>query len=110
MTDFKFMFRTVAQWLVYLFSTAFLGIVAILVSLFDASGNNSHLVARLWGKIQLCTTGTKVKVLGLENIDLRQSYILVSNHQSYFDIFVCLGYLPIQFRWIAKQSCFGSRS
>jgi 1-acyl-sn-glycerol-3-phosphate acyltransferase len=100
------MFRTLAGWLVFLFSTFVLGIVAILVSLFDASGNSSHLIARLWGKIQLRMTGTKVTIKGLENIDPRQSYILTSNHQSVFDIFAFLGYLPIQFRWIAKAELF----
>jgi 1-acyl-sn-glycerol-3-phosphate acyltransferase len=100
------MFRTLAGWLVFLVSTFVLGIVAILVSLFDASGNSSHVIARVWGKIQLRMTGTQVTITGLENIDPRQSYILTSNHQSVFDIFAFLGYLPIQFRWIAKAELF----
>ena len=43
---------------------------------------------------------------GLEYLDPRKSYILVSNHQSFFDIFSLLGYLPLQFRWIAKAELF----
>jgi len=100
------MLRTVLAWIILLMATVILGTVAIFLSLFDASGNTSHLVARLWGKIQLRTTGTKVNILGLEKIDRRQSYILVSNHQSSFDIFALLGYLPMQFRWTAKASLF----
>jgi 1-acyl-sn-glycerol-3-phosphate acyltransferase len=42
----------------------------------------------------------------LKNIDPQKSYILVSNHQSTFDIFALLGYLPIQFRWTAKAELF----
>ncbi len=100
------MLRTLATWLVFLISTCILGSLAILISLFDSSGNSSHVIARIWGKIPLRMTGTKVTITGLENIDPRQSYILTSNHQSIFDIFAFLGYLPIQFRWIAKAELF----
>jgi len=100
------MIRTIFAWTVGLTSTVILGMVAILFSLFDSSGNLPHLIARLWGKIQLWTTGTGVTIQGVKNIDLRKSYILVSNHQSFFDIFSLLGYLPLQFRWIAKAELF----
>jgi 1-acyl-sn-glycerol-3-phosphate acyltransferase len=106
MEDGKRMFRTLFAWVICFFSTMILGTVAILLSLFDPSGNIPHLVARLWGKIQLGTTGTRVKIQGLGNLDPQKSYILVSNHQSNFDIFTLLGYLPIQFRWIAKAELF----
>jgi len=100
------MLRTFLAWTIYFFSTIVLGTVAIFISLFDSSGNIPHLVARLWGKIQLRTTGTQVQIQGLENINPHDSYILVSNHQSNFDIFALLGYLPIQFRWTAKAELF----
>jgi 1-acyl-sn-glycerol-3-phosphate acyltransferase len=104
--DCKPMFRTLFAWVICFFSTVVLGTVAILLSLFDPSGNIPHLVARLWGRIQLGTTGTKVRIQGLENLDPQKSYIVVSNHQSNFDIFALLGYLPIQFRWTAKAELF----
>ena len=102
------MLRTLLGWVIFVITTVILGTSAILISLFDSSGDLPHLVARLWGKIQLRTTGTRVKVTGLQNIDPQKSYILVSNHQSNFDIFALLGYLPIQFRWIAKAELFRS--
>lgn len=100
------MIRTIIGWVVFFPTTVVLGTVAILLSLFDPSGNIPHLVARLWGKIQLSITGTTVKIQGQENINSQKSYILVSNHQSNFDIFALLGYLSMQFRWIAKASLF----
>jgi len=100
------MFRTLLCWVVFVFTTIILGTTAIFLSLFDSSGNIPHRVARVWGKIQLRITGTRVRVQGLENMDPRKSYILVSNHQSAFDIFSLLGYLPIQFRWTAKAELF----
>jgi 1-acyl-sn-glycerol-3-phosphate acyltransferase len=104
--DCKPMFRTLFAWVICFFSTVVLGTVAIFLSLFDPSGNIPHLVARLWGRIQLGTTGTKVRIQGLENLDPQKTYIVVSNHQSNFDIFALLGYLPIQFRWTAKAELF----
>jgi 1-acyl-sn-glycerol-3-phosphate acyltransferase len=100
------MFRTLLCWVIFLVTTVILGMVAILLSLFDSSGNIPHLVARLWGKIQLRITGTRIRIQGLEHIEPEKSYILVSNHQSTFDIFALLGYLPIQFRWTAKAELF----
>lgn len=100
------MIRTLFAWVVGITATVILGIVAILLSLFDSSGNSSHVVARLWGKIQLRTTGSRVTMQGLEHLDSRKSYIVVSNHQSFFDIFSLLGHLPLQFRWIAKAELF----
>jgi 1-acyl-sn-glycerol-3-phosphate acyltransferase len=104
--DCQSMFRTLFAWVICLFSTVVLGTGAIFLSFFDPSGNLPHLVARLWGRIQLGTTGTKVRIQGVNNLDPQKSYILVSNHQSNFDIFVLLGYLPIQFRWTAKAELF----
>jgi 1-acyl-sn-glycerol-3-phosphate acyltransferase len=100
------MLRTVLCWVIFFFTTIILGTIAIFLSLFDSSGNVPHLIARLWGKIQLGITGTRVRIQGLENIEPEKSYILVSNHQSSFDIFALLGYLPIQFRWTAKAELF----
>jgi 1-acyl-sn-glycerol-3-phosphate acyltransferase len=100
------MIRTLFAWVVGLTTTVILGILAIILSLFDSSGNLSHRVARFWGRIQVWTTGTRVSIQGLENVDPLGSYILVSNHQSFFDIFSLLGYLPLQFRWIAKAELF----
>ena len=100
------MIRSVIAWLIFFCTTVILGTVAILLSLFDSSGNIPHLVARLWGKIQLATAGAKLRIQGLKNFDHKKSYIVVSNHQSAFDIFALLGYLPIQFRWTAKAELF----
>ena len=100
------MFCTLLCWVVFVITTIILGTTAIFLSFFDSSGNVPHRVARLWGKIQLRITGTRVRIQGLENVDPRKSYILVSNHQSSFDIFSLLGYLPLQFRWTAKAELF----
>jgi 1-acyl-sn-glycerol-3-phosphate acyltransferase len=47
----------------------------------------------------------KVNVAGLENIDRRQTYVIVANHQSLADIIVVYK-TRMQFKWVAKESLF----
>jgi 1-acyl-sn-glycerol-3-phosphate acyltransferase len=65
-----------------------------------------HRYARLWGKAALLANRVKVKVEGLEQLERGGPYIFMSNHQGSFDIFALLGYLPFQFKWLAKKELF----
>jgi 1-acyl-sn-glycerol-3-phosphate acyltransferase len=47
----------------------------------------------------------KLKVEGLENIDYKQTYVIIANHQSMADI-VVLYKTRMQFKWVAKESLF----
>jgi 1-acyl-sn-glycerol-3-phosphate acyltransferase len=44
-----------------------------------------------------------VTVLGREHIEKKKSYIVVSNHQSHYDIFVLYGWLGIDLKWVIKK-------
>ena len=44
-----------------------------------------------------------VKVEGRENLDDKQSYVFVSNHQGAFDIFLIYGFLNRNFKWMMKR-------
>lgn len=46
-----------------------------------------------------------VKTSGLENIDHKKTYVIISNHQSMADIAV-LYQAKMQFKWVAKASLF----
>jgi len=46
-----------------------------------------------------------IKVSGLENIDHKRTYVIISNHQSMADIAV-LYQTKMQFKWVAKASLF----
>ena len=77
---------------------------SILLSFFESSGRVSHLYgAAPWARIILWACGVKVRVRGLENVDARVPRIYLSNHQSYFDIFALLGFLPVSFKFILKE-------
>jgi 1-acyl-sn-glycerol-3-phosphate acyltransferase len=45
----------------------------------------------------------RVKVIGRGNIKKRQSYIVVSNHQSLYDIIVLFGWLLMDIKWVIKE-------
>ena len=91
-------------WIIISVFTVILGILAVITSFFSA--NVSQKIARLWGKVILKLLGIKVSVDGLENLDPSKSFLITSNHQSYFDIFILLAYLNLNFRFIAKRSLF----
>lgn len=56
-----------------------------------------------WAKITLWASGIKVRALGVENINPHISRIYMTNHQSYFDIFALLAFLPVHFKFILKE-------
>jgi 1-acyl-sn-glycerol-3-phosphate acyltransferase len=84
--------------------TAVLGTVSLGSTIFDATGDFGHRCARAWAWLILRTTGVRVHVSGLDALDVRQSYVLASNHQSIYDIPILFASLPLQLRIVAKAS------
>ncbi len=77
--------------------------VAVVLSLVASPRTASRLSGVPWARVIAFMTPMKVRVEGRENIDPRQSYVLVSNHQSQYDIFVLYGWLGVDFKWVMKQ-------
>lgn len=90
--------------LVYLF-TIFMGTVSLLISAFDSSGRVQHGCARWWSRGLLAFSRIRVTVRGTGNIPAGPC-IFAANHQSYMDIPVAFGYIPSNFRIMAKASLF----
>ena len=63
-------------------------------------------VMRIWAKVFLFVTGTRVTVEGADRIDPTGSYIFVGNHTSNLDIPVIMGHLPVSSRFLAKKEMF----
>src|SRR5574341_1103128 len=89
--------------LIYL-ATIFWGSLSLLVSLFDKTGHAQHACSRWWARTLLAVSRVRVTVRGLENVASLKTYVFAPNHQSYMDIPVLFGYLPGQFRIMAKSS------
>jgi len=83
--------------------TAVLSLLAFVSSFVLPSRIAGQLCAVPWARILALMTPMRVRVEGRDNIDPRQSYVLASNHQSQYDIFVLYGWLGIDFRWVMKQ-------
>ena len=91
-------------YIILFISTIIMGTLAIIGSFIHPK--LPRLAAKWWGRMNLCAGGVKVAVKGAEKIDPHQAYILASNHQSWFDIFATLGYIPVPFSWLAKEELF----
>ncbi|MCL4542548.1 MAG: 1-acyl-sn-glycerol-3-phosphate acyltransferase [Deltaproteobacteria bacterium] len=96
---------SIMSWFIIIFLTVIFAIIAVFVSFADNAGNTQK-IAKLWGQTIIRLLNINVSVSGLENIDPSKSYLIVSNHQSYFDIFILLAFINLNFKFIAKASLF----
>jgi len=83
--------------------TASQATLALVLTLVTSPRTASRLSAVPWARILAFSAPMRVRVEGRENIDPQQSYVLVSNHQSQFDIFLLYGWLGVDFKWVMKQ-------
>lgn len=80
--------------------TVVMGASAVLLSLVSQRlGSKCGVV---WARLISAITPMFVRVSGRENVDPERSYVVVSNHQSHFDILVIYGWLGIDFKWVMK--------
>lgn len=98
------LFRSIFFYIILLVSTIIMGTSATVGSFF--SSRWPRLMAKWWGRMNLWGAGVKVRIQGIEKLNPHEPYILASNHQSWFDIFATLGYIPIPFSWLAKEELF----
>jgi 1-acyl-sn-glycerol-3-phosphate acyltransferase len=109
----------------FLLGTIIFGSLALLASLFDKHGRVQHRIARLWAKASVWSAGSRVQVIGLENIPCvldpskgsndgsidsaegarhhAHCAVFAANHTSYMDTPVVFASLPFQFRILAKK-------
>jgi len=59
--------------------------------------------ARSWARTILWAAGARVILEGTENLRTDAPQIVVSNHQSWFDVFALGAALPVRYRFVAKQ-------
>ena len=84
-------------------STLFFGNLALVLRLFVDARVASRWSAVPWARLNSWLTPMRVRVEGRDLVDPNQSYVLVSNHQSHYDVFVLYGWLGVDFKWVMKQ-------
>ena len=87
-------------------ATILMGSINLLVAFFDRGGDKQLLVARTWARMLCRIAGVRLRIRGIEAVDLKRNYILCVNHLSYMDTPVVLGHLPFNFRFMAKKGLF----
>ena len=90
----------------FLLTTVFFGSLALIASLWDKSGRLQHRIARQWARTSVFFSGSRLQVLGLENIPA-ETAVFAGNHTSYMDTPVVFASLPFQFRILAKKELWG---
>ncbi len=73
---------------------------------FDWTGRTPLFFSRWYLAILSYAIGLKLTVTGLENIDRKQVYLIISNHKSSVDILVLSRVLPLYFRFFATRYLF----
>jgi 1-acyl-sn-glycerol-3-phosphate acyltransferase len=97
----KFVWSAAATFLSVLYTVALAPCAAISAGLGFYKLTSS--ISRFWARLIIHTCGIKVEIEGLENLRELKSYVLVTNHQSFFDIFAVLAYLPGDTRFVGKK-------
>jgi len=78
------------------------GSLSLLVSLVDKKGNAQHRIARIWARGCVWASGSRLRVVGEENLRKHPAAVYTSNHTSYMDTPVIFAALPFQFRILAR--------
>jgi 1-acyl-sn-glycerol-3-phosphate acyltransferase len=96
------------KWLVFVPLLCLITIIWGSLSIIFATLFNARIGMKLggspWAKLNCLAALVFVKVRNKRNIIPGQSYVVVANHQSLFDILVLAGWLDIDLRWVAKAS------
>ena len=86
----------------FFLGTGLFGTLALIASLWDKSGRLQHRIARRWARACIVSSGSRLQVIGIENIPA-ETAVFAANHTSYMDTPVVFASLPFQFRILAKK-------
>jgi len=83
-------------------TTLICGVLAIVTALLF-SPRTGGIFGTIWARINSFCTPMTVHVVGADNIEPGTSYVITSNHQSMYDIYVLYGWLGVDFKWVMKK-------
>ena len=88
----------------FLLATAAFGSASLAASLVERTGRMQHRIAQAWAAVSMRCGGTRMTILGEENLHRAPVAVYVSNHLSYMDTPAIFSSLPFQFRIVARSS------
>ena len=84
-----------------------LSIITATITVIGCRLGNGHFwgyyPGKWWARFTCYLLFLPVRVKGRENLDPKQSYVFVANHQGAFDIFLIYGFLNRNFKWMMKK-------
>jgi len=83
-------------------NTWVVGTLVTVVTFFSNRPRFVYRVGGFWSRLNLALTGVSVEVHGAEHIQPDTPYVVMANHQSLYDVWAIIGYLPMQLRWVIK--------
>ncbi len=87
-------------------ATLTMALAAMVLSWVPPRGDLTAWVARIWARGILAAAGARVAVEVDPAVDPARGYVVISNHESYFDVLALLAVLPGTYRFVAKRSLF----
>jgi 1-acyl-sn-glycerol-3-phosphate acyltransferase len=84
-------------------NTFVFGLIAVLVASLVNQRLGSYFGGVIWSRVNAFFIPAFIQVKGKEHIRPEISYVVVSNHMSYFDIFMIYGWLGIDIKWVMKK-------
>jgi len=97
---------SVVAWAGGAFNTFFWGTLSIIGSFFSKTGRIQHFCMRTWSRWCCWSSRTKVVVEGAENVLRDRPQMFAANHQAIYDILILGGWIPTQFRWVARKEWY----
>ena len=84
-------------------ATIILGIPVMVAGMLSRTGNLAFSISKLWAYTMLAVSFVRTEIKNKSKILKGTPYIIISNHQSHYDIITLVTTLGIQFRWIIKK-------
>lgn len=97
------MLLSLVKSLLLLIVTVVMATTAILLIPFNREGKTFHWCAKNWGRLLLSIASIRVRVKGLEHLQVGRTYIYAANHASAFDIPAFLASVPQRIRIVFKK-------
>jgi 1-acyl-sn-glycerol-3-phosphate acyltransferase len=86
----------------YFIGTIFVTVIVLILSVIFGKPT-ANVVPRLYAKLLCVLIPLRYKVEGRENIQKKQSYVIVLNHRSLMDIVIIYAALNLDVRWVMKK-------
>ncbi len=107
MKKFLYILYQPYKWLIFfplfVVFTCLLVLIGILVLIIFDDYAANRTTGVWWARLTGYITPMIVKVTGREHIQKKQSYVIVSNHQSMYDVLVLYGWLGVDLKWVIKK-------